>query len=127
MFSYQSPVYTYTIIDMGYEFAPFKGIITFYFFFRCGYMFYYFNGRDLSWKNWFHSFFRLPDKFYFRKSSAFCGFSIASSFILVSLFAIVHNLLNHHILIENYHLFLIFLNFQISLIHLEGYFDNLRH
>ncbi len=57
------------------------------------YIFYYFNACDLSWKNWLHSFVRIPNKLYFRKSSAFCGFSIAASFVLVSLFAIIHNIL----------------------------------
>lgn len=56
------------------------------------FVFYYFNGFDASWSNWSKGVFRLPNRRYLRANGAFIGFVIISSYIAVSIFAIVHNL-----------------------------------
>ncbi len=57
------------------------------------FVYYYFNGHEATPRQWAKGFLRLPTKRYLKINGAFIGFVIASSFMLTSVFAIVHNVL----------------------------------
>ncbi|MDH5544237.1 MAG: hypothetical protein OEZ43_01520 [Gammaproteobacteria bacterium] len=56
------------------------------------FVFYYFNGFDANWRQWFASQFKTPNQRYKDAHLAMLGFVIPFSFVLVSVFAIAHNL-----------------------------------
>jgi hypothetical protein len=56
------------------------------------FIYYYFNEREMSLSHWWRSHFRRPGKRYFDAHLAFIGFVITLSVVLVSIFAIAHNL-----------------------------------
>ena len=57
------------------------------------FVYYYFNGRDFTARSWTADIFRLPDRQRLKVRGAFIGFVLTISFVLVSLFAVTHNLL----------------------------------
>jgi len=65
------------------------------------FVYHYFHGEDLSWGQWSSNIFRFPQQRYIEAHRGFIGFTIVSGVIMVSVFAIIHNILvlNEH---DNY-------------------------
>lgn len=72
------------------------------------FIYYYFHGQDFSFNHFKQNLVTMPSKRKLKLSRAFNGFVLAASFVLVSLFAILHNILIlgdfpwYHIFVHRY-------------------------